>query len=230
MRKREINNLEIELIGKKLIENDLLPLSEIDRIVANPDLFDLINKRIAAIEKPLAEIHASRSRKWIPAAGFSLACLAVLAVLASSFMTKMDVAEHVPAPVSIEVPDAAPDVARSEVPPKPVVAKLSADRAQNLDDLEIKVEKAAYRRPPVRKANVRKAPITAEPETEFYPVAYTGDPAETAGGGRIIRVDLERSSLFALGVNMPLENDHAMVKADLLIGMDGVTRAIRLVE
>ena len=54
------------------------------------------------------------------------------------------------------------------------------------------------------------------------------DPDES--GGRIIRVDMQRSSLFALGVNVPLENGPDAIKADLLIGPDGMTRAIRVVQ
>ena len=41
---------------------------------------------------------------------------------------------------------------------------------------------------------------------------------------------MPRSALFAMGVNIPLENDAEVVKADLLVGTDGVTRAIRVVE
>jgi hypothetical protein len=71
---------------------------------------------------------------------------------------------------------------------------------------------------------------TADHGGEFYAVSYAGDPSETERGGRIIRVDMPRSALFAMGVNIPLENDAEVIKADLLVGNDGVTRAIRVVE
>ena len=51
-----------------------------------------------------------------------------------------------------------------------------------------------------------------------------------SGGGQVVRVEMKRSSLFALGVNIPLENDDTVIKADLLIGRDGVTRAIRMID
>ena len=62
------------------------------------------------------------------------------------------------------------------------------------------------------------------------PVTYTGDNGESARGGRVIRVEVSRATLFAMGINVPLENESPTVKADLLVGPDGVTRAIRLVE
>jgi hypothetical protein len=68
-----------------------------------------------------------------------------------------------------------------------------------------------------------------KPALEFQPVTYTGDPSDIAGG-RIVRVELSRQALFAMGVNIPLENGVDNVKADLLIGPDGVTRAVRLAK
>jgi hypothetical protein len=82
-----------------------------------------------------------------------------------------------------------------------------------------------------RSPTLRALPdVKIESDGEFYPVAYSGDIDEAAAGGRVIRVDMNRSSLFALGVNLPLENDEETVKADLIVGRDGVTRAIRLVN
>jgi len=79
------------------------------------------------------------------------------------------------------------------------------------------------------KAEVRSKPVSHDPDEDFYPVSYSGDPDEM-GGGRIIRVELPRSTLFAMGVNIPLENDSPTIKADLLVGRDGVTRAVRVVN
>jgi hypothetical protein len=33
-----------------------------------------------------------------------------------------------------------------------------------------------------------------------------------------------------MGVNVPLENASAMFRAELIVGTDGITRAVRLVE
>ncbi|CAN5312637.1 hypothetical protein BH20ACI2_BH20ACI2_07320 [soil metagenome] len=227
MLRREHNNQTVDAIGRKLVENDRLSVDEIDRIIGKPDLFDQVNRQIAAVAIIGAAGQERKVRSWIPAVAASFASLAVLAILATAVIDQIGVGTPKPAVTYMQVPDAAPDVARSEVPPKPVVAKLSADRARKSDS---RAEKASFRPPAPRIPKVNNPVNVYGSEAEFYPVAYTGDPAETAGGGRIIRVDLNRASLFALGVNMPLENDVAMVKADLLIGADGVTRAIRLVE
>ena len=45
-----------------------------------------------------------------------------------------------------------------------------------------------------------------------------------------MRVEMSRASLFAMGINIPLENGAEVVKADLLVGPDGVARAVRLAK
>jgi hypothetical protein len=63
---------------------------------------------------------------------------------------------------------------------------------------------------------------------EFYPISYAGN--ETLAGGRIVRVDLPREQAFAMGIRVPLENDSDTVRADIIVGPDGVPRAVRLVK
>jgi hypothetical protein len=65
---------------------------------------------------------------------------------------------------------------------------------------------------------------------EFYALADLHPSEEATRNGRIVRVELSRASLVALGVNIPLDSETQFVKTDLLIGPDGVPRAIRLVE
>jgi hypothetical protein len=69
-----------------------------------------------------------------------------------------------------------------------------------------------------------------EPTGEFYALAFAGNPGENGEELQIVRAELSRSSLFALGVNLPIENESEKIKTDLLVGADGVARAIRFVN
>ena len=80
------------------------------------------------------------------------------------------------------------------------------------------------------KRPARKRNAVGDQTLEFYALASVPDPSEAVRDGRIIRVDLPRASLLSLGVNVPLENENAIVKTDLLVGPDGVPKAIRLVK
>jgi hypothetical protein len=69
----------------------------------------------------------------------------------------------------------------------------------------------------------------SEYATDFFPLSYGGDqkPMET---GEVIRVQMPRSALIAFGLPVNVERADVPVKADLLVGEDGLARAIRFVR
>jgi hypothetical protein len=94
----------------------------------------------------------------------------------------------------------------------------------------------AVRRPPVRtqSASRRKTarhpkaePVNREVMTDFIPVVYDPEPIER---GRVVRVRLPRSTLADFG--LPMNEQHAgePINADVLLGEDGVARAVRFVR
>lgn len=230
--KRKLNSHELESIGKAIFTREMLPPAEIDRIVSNPELFSLMKKRIRVVPTVSAKVPpgVSPSRRFVFAwTGVAMAFAVVFGLVALRYFEHRPERASEKAPVLMavtdQVPDAVPgDVARLEDPPQPITGKLSASRATKIEKDEPRYEQAI-----VRTTVPRRRSEPAAPE-KFYPVSYTGDPMETAVGGQVIRVEMKRSSLFALGVDLPLENDDAVVKADLLVGRDGVTRAVRLVD
>jgi hypothetical protein len=64
--------------------------------------------------------------------------------------------------------------------------------------------------------------------TGFIPVSYTS-AANLEAGGQIVRVELPRSAIAALGLPVNMERVDQRVKADVLVGVDGLPHAIRLV-
>jgi hypothetical protein len=69
----------------------------------------------------------------------------------------------------------------------------------------------------------------SEYATEFLPLTYGADrkPMES---GKVIRVQMPRSALITFGLPVNVERADVPVKADLLIGEDGLARAIRFVR
>jgi hypothetical protein len=65
--------------------------------------------------------------------------------------------------------------------------------------------------------------------TDFFPLTYGGDqkPMES---GEVIRIRMPRSALIAFGLPVNVERADVPVKADLLVGEDGLARAIRFVR
>lgn len=77
----------------------------------------------------------------------------------------------------------------------------------------------------------RPAPAAAAQEvaTEFIPLAHAG-PYTPAEEGHLVRVELPRSALASFGLPVNAEASGGSVKADVLMGQDGIARAIRFVR
>jgi hypothetical protein len=65
--------------------------------------------------------------------------------------------------------------------------------------------------------------------TDFFLLRY-GNDHESMESGELIRVQMPRSALITFGLPVNVERAGEMIKADLLIGEDGLARAIRFVR
>ena len=77
----------------------------------------------------------------------------------------------------------------------------------------------------------RSRPRTPRPETvtEFFPL-NEGDDLDSLEFTQIVRVELTPSALREVGLPMSYASDRDAVKADLMLGQDGLARAIRFVR
>jgi hypothetical protein len=74
-----------------------------------------------------------------------------------------------------------------------------------------------------------KAPET-ESVTEFIPLVAGAPGATPLESGQLVRVQLPRAALAPLGLPLNAERGNEPVKADVLLGNDGLARAIRFVR
>ena len=65
--------------------------------------------------------------------------------------------------------------------------------------------------------------------TDFMPLTYDGSFSQL-DDGQVVRVELPRSALHSFGLPVNAERGGERVKADVLLGHDGVARAIRFVR
>jgi hypothetical protein len=61
------------------------------------------------------------------------------------------------------------------------------------------------------------------------PLAYAG-PINLQDGGQLVRVELPRSAMLSMGLPVNMDRYSERVKADVLLGADGLARAIRFVQ
>lgn len=69
----------------------------------------------------------------------------------------------------------------------------------------------------------------SEIATDFLPLVDANNLA-TQDGGQLVRVEMPRTALLAFGLPMNIERADEPVKADVLVGHDGLARAIRFVR
>ena len=70
-------------------------------------------------------------------------------------------------------------------------------------------------------------------DTDFIPLPYYGSGSllpEAAADGDVVRVEMPRSTLVALGVAVPEGGDSEPVEAELLLGAGGMPQAVRVLE
>lgn len=249
MKKRDLQNEKLDKTGRRLLAATRASAEDLDRIVASPQLFDGVKARIRAEQqresKPktfFGDWQNSLFRNWQKAAAalvvllfFSFGALGLIVL--NKYDSSPPLAERIAvpqfqfpiAPIGISKP-----VETFAAPPEIAETKYSESKNRAVfrkavfkNESDVLPKRAPRRKNPA----VVKRPTEIEPEGEFYALTPAGNPAGEAGEDlRIIRTELSRSSLFALGVNLPIENESEKIKTDLLVGADGVAKAIRFVK
>ena len=225
MNKRNLQPNELDRIGKTLLSHNAISEAEIENIVSSPYLYSKVrNQVLSSAAAPKRGVGLSR---YLVFGGSSLAVVfslyAGLAFLKSD--TKQVATVEAPRVVVINSspkPDSLSQANDKPLPPvDPLIQPVNTKRR-----ISQQAQNVSYGKPTSRPERT----VPSQPDLEFYPITYTGDLNETVRGGRVVRVEMSRASLFAMGINIPLENGAEVLKADLLIGPDGVTRAVRLAK
>ncbi|MEP6705700.1 MAG: hypothetical protein ABJB34_12915 [Acidobacteriota bacterium] len=215
---RKLEKKRLDEIAKVLVKADAPSPADIDGIIANAALFESVRARLKLAEASVPRRFFANRAIAGALAGLVLMAGAGLAL----FVFRSRPAEVVVAPVSET--HGPREIIKFTEPDKVAVTDLPRTPATpRIDRISAKSE-AKISRPR------QSAAQQIRYDGDFYALSYAGDPSETERGGHIVRVDIPRSTLFAMGVDVPLENEFETVKADLLIGSDGVTHAIRVVK
>ncbi len=249
MKKHELQDEQLDQAGRKLLEISRIQDSELERIVSAPHLFSAIKNRVRAEEgaKPAAGLNWRAVFSFLSqpnaAAAFAALLIAVFAFGGFYLYSRQALP---PGPIAgVTANNSQPKMAKK--PEQVVQASLPGDNGPARaavdptgDEIPAQPKAAIYRpayktEPSTAKVSYRKKAgdreaVHYESDGEFYPLTFTGGSNEIAPGAQIVRVELPRSSLFSMGVDLPDDNRTGTVKADLLISSDGVARGFRLVK
>lgn len=253
MAKRIFTTEQLDRFGREMIAAGRTSDEEVEKIVAAPYLFASVKARIENREElnrqraATANLTNSGGKNSLRLTALSTRRLAFAAIVSCLltgaflviFLSKKDtpVELHVSAPTALDSSPIAAETARfgslSEYSAPGIIVsnKLRSSSRQPVK-IQSKSRKIEIVKTPARtareKPRAKTSPSGADKTGgEFYALSF---PVQSDEPLRIVRAELSPSALFALGVNLPIENGSQKIKTDLLVGADGVARAIRLIE
>jgi hypothetical protein len=173
--------------------------------------------------RPLAHSWSWRRWSFAAAAAILIACGFIVIV----FHTNQNGSGKDRVVITERAPEPRPPVER-----EPQIKKGPINREPRRESRTMRPRRGSRPRP--NTPSIRVETITAELEesenlTDFLLLRY-GDDHEPMESGEVIRVQMPRSALISLGLPVNVEHADEPVLADLLIGEDGLARAIRFVR
>jgi|GEM_PF-1956343 len=225
---------EIDNAAMLLLAAGRLTDEEIELAASAPHLMSSVWARIESEKAAVASVEKVPARFSLSAFQVRAAFAAVAAVvfLAASGVSVMlrsgdkqiDVSSAAPTSETISLPavEVRPAIGQSGD------IETSPARSEKRSRLQQTFNRPQPRKTPTGKPSRPAAP--ADEPLEFYALPTMVDAVEATRDARVVRVELPKATLVSLGANISLEGMNQLIKADLLVGPDGVPRAIRLAE
>ena len=168
------------------------------------------------------------SQRWLYAAA-SVAAVALIVTLLALVASRTRDAQQPGPQKAINPSPAVPDEPRQTSPQPQALAgpeKVAVQAREQRRRLADRVRNAGRSKPAVEDID---KPADAEIATDFIPLMNRETLAQM-DGGQVMRVELPRSALMSFGLPMDMERAAERVKADVVVGNDGLARAIRFVR
>ncbi|HMS43720.1 MAG TPA: hypothetical protein PKE69_26055 [Pyrinomonadaceae bacterium] len=231
---KNFSDEQLDQILRQIVKDSVLSKDEIDEIDESPNLWWNVQRNIK-------EAKANRRKGWIPTwLDWRVATFASVALFVCFglilFVNSRDgeILAEVNA-VGITVPNA-PNISNQEIAKeRQIVDKQQISQPitnpkttpKKFVSAKSNLNLTASTEPAKRLVNQAKVqPKTEEIKTDFIALNYS--PA--AESGQIMKVKVPRSMMVTLGVTTKLENSTELVNAEVLVGDDGLARAIRFIQ
>lgn len=153
-------------------------------------------------------------RRWQAAA--AVAIVIIFAVAVSVWRSR-----ETPEQSAFLIVSPSPEVTETPAPSKDIAPRLAANDAPRV---VVKPKQAVRPR--------RQSPSQADKNdlaTNYIPLSFAAG-STMSNESVVVRVNVPRTTLIAMGLPLSVERGNEMLKADLRVGLDGVPLAIRLVR
>jgi len=178
---------------------------------------------------PATPARTARQRWLYAAAG--VAAVALIVTLLAFVASRTRDSQQQELQKAVNPSPAVPDEQRPSAPqqqplpsPEKQAAVQAADERRRPAN---RIRNAGRSKPPGDDLN--KPAADAEIATDFMPL-MNRETLALMDGGQVMRVELPRSALMSFGLPMDMERATERIKADVVVGNDGLARAIRFVR
>lgn len=245
---RKFSDEQIDELAKHLLKDFALEDEKLDEIAESPKLWWDVRSRIEAEKQ-------RREKSWLAAFRPQILAFGALAILigfgltvlflnfaknsnppiaeqnpvqnqAEEIAQKSETPENLSSKDNFKVPN--PPKQKTPTPENPVPEKVSVKSAvpkmrfiaknRNIETSAKQINSSA------KKLALPKN--TEETKTDFIALSY----AANTDSGQIVRVKVPSSMMVSLGVATTVEKESELVSAEVVIGDDGLARAIRFIR
>lgn len=228
--KNTFTDQKMDQVLKKLVDDAAFDDAGLDEIADSPQLWWGVQRKIKADVKPFSEWNVGLLGRWlILGAPLTIAALFLFVFLAPKPIEQP--VEHVsatPTQPLIEIVNTGPEDKSIENPSSKIPAAKPDERSKGSLN---HVKKAIVEKKSPRSQQLKSKTILAKPEpvevrSEFIALSYARNP----DSGQIVRVKVPSSMMVSLGLVSSVEKPSSLVNAEILVGDDGMTHAIRFIR
>jgi hypothetical protein len=230
---KNFSDEQLDQILRQIVRDSVLSKEEIDEIADSPNLWWNVQKNIK-------ESKTNHRRGWIPpwfdwriaafASAVLIVCIGLIWFANSRNNENFAQIEAVETPPRIvkeevaEIPQTEDKEQVTEIERDPKISPKKIISSKSNQKLSVSNK-------PVNHLVKQSLPVKIQPKaeevkTDFIALNYS--PA--AESGQILKVKVPRSMMVTLGVTTKIENSSELVNAEVLVGDDGLARAIRFVQ
>lgn len=231
---KQLSDEQVDQLMRSLMSDSGLDESSINEIADSPKLWwqvqSGINRQKAETRSPWPP-----PLKWLLALGTPVAIAAVLLIAVFVYRPDSDQKAGLQsAPVAAPAVDApSPSTAAGDpvtiASVDPSVESPAVNRTNPVRSTAIRTVAKRAERSPIRQGETAKANVVNkranEVKSEFIALSYARDPES----GQIVRVKVPSSMMVSLGLVQSVKKPSELVDAEVLVGDDGLSRAIRFI-
>lgn len=238
--KQQTESERLDRLGREALRAVRMSEAEVEAVADAEDLYARLRQRIATAERQRVDDKMQARGWWASLVASSslhevstwrrplwpLAAVVALLVL-SALLVPRWLQMPTPEPPHLVSYSPSPLVQTDSVAPPSRLTPQKQGGPQSTSAVTLASESKSGRRPP-RQRSWRGNVSETESATEFIPLMYWPD-ASALESARVVRIKVPRSTLVSFGLPMNAERAGELVKAEVVLGDDGLARAIRFI-